>query len=126
MDSPKKVDESWKDAVLKEKATLAGPAPKAASQDSPSSGAPAEEEGGESEFLGFISTLAVQAMMALGEVPHPQTRERHEDLAQAKYLIDVIRVLSEKTQGNLTAHEASEIKNLLYQLQMKFVRKEQA
>ena len=124
MDSPKKVDESWKDAVLKEKSALSGQAPKAASA-ARASAAPPEEEAGDSEFLGFVSTLAVQAMMAMGEMPHPQTGERVQDLAQAKYLIDVLRVLSEKTQGNLTPAEAKEMKTLLYQLQMKFVQKEQ-
>ena len=121
MDSHKKVDESWKEAVQKEKS---GASPGPARGETPTA-APAEEDAGESEFLGFVSTLAMQALMALGDVPHPQTGQAHEDPAQAKYLIDVLRLLSEKTKGNLTPHEAAEMKNLLYQLKMKFVQKGQ-
>ena len=117
MDSQKKVDESWKEAVLKEKAVIAGAEPQARPVES-------QEEPPESEFLGFISTLVMQTLMAMGEVPHPETRQRHEDLTQAKYLIDILQILSDKTLGNLTPHEETEMKNLLYQLKMKFVQKE--
>jgi hypothetical protein len=82
-------------------------------------------EPAESDFLAFISTLAMQALMAMGEIPHPQTHQRHEDLVQAQYLIDSLEMLSQKTQGNLSPEEEKEMKNLLYQLKMKFVRKEQ-
>jgi hypothetical protein len=105
------VDESWKEAVQKER-----------------SGAPAEtppEAAPETDFLGFVSTLAMQVLMALGEIPHPGTGETRQDLPQARYLIDILQILSDKTRGNLTPAEASEMKNLLYELQVKFVKKSQ-
>ena len=109
MNQEKKVDESWKNTVEKEKhapshaGEAAGPA--------------------ESEFLGFISTLAMQAMIALGEMAHPQTGQPEPDLNQARYLVDVIQLLSDKTQGNLSKEEAQELKTLLYELRLKFVKK---
>ena len=40
---------------------------------------------------------------------------------QAKYLIDTIAVLSEKTKGNVSAEEEQAFTNLLHQLRMAFV-----
>jgi hypothetical protein len=107
---PKKVDESWKDSVRKEK-EISGEKP--------------SEPALESDFLTFLSTLAMQALMALGEAANPVTGETLTDLPQAQYLIDVIQMLSDKTQGNLSAQESAEVKTVLYQLRLKFVKKSQ-
>ena len=108
-DPQKKVDESWKDTVEKERTF----SPTAA--ESPQDAA--------SSFLEFISTLAMQALMALGQMPRSETHETHEDLPQAKYLIDTIQLLSDKTKGNLTVEEGAALKNILYELKTKFVKK---
>ena len=113
----KKIDESWKNTVEKEKAKtpkMAEPPP-----ESEHAGPP------EVDFPFFVSTLGMQALVALGEVPNPGTGEKHADLANAKYLIDVLAVLSQKTKGNLTKEEAAMMQDLLYELQMKFVQKSQ-
>ncbi len=111
MSQDKKIDESWKHSVEKEKEV---PSP---AEDSP--------QAPEADFLGFVSTLAMQTLMALGEVPNPQTRQAQPDLPQARYLIDIIQMLSDKTKGNLSAEEAAELKNLLYEFRVKFVKKSQ-
>jgi hypothetical protein len=110
-DADKKVDESWKSSVEKEKHE-ASPTEKPASLP-------------EVDFLGFVSTLAMQALTAMGEVPQGQTGEPQMDLLQARYLIDIIQLLSEKTKGNLSAAEESELKTLLYELRIKYVKKSQ-
>ena len=111
MSQEKKVDESWKRSVEKEKH-----APNSAeTPDSPA----------EVDFLGFISTLAMQSLTAMGEIAHPQTGQPEPNLPQARYLIDVIQLLSEKTKGNLSAEETDELKTLLYELRVKFVKKSQ-
>ena len=109
MNQEKKVDESWKNTVEKEKHVPSHV------EETP---APAE-----SVFLGFVSTLAMQAMIAIGEMAHPQTGQAEPDLNQARYLIDVIQLLSDKTKGNLSKEEAEELKTLLYELRLKFVKK---
>ena len=111
--TPKKVDESWKDSVRKEKETAAV---------KPAEPAPESE----SDFLAFLSTLAMQALMALGEAPNPVTGEAQADPAQAQYLIDVLQMLSDKTRWNLSPEETAELKTILYQLRLKFVQKSQA
>lgn len=111
--SRKKVDESWKDSVAKEKAqTGAETAQPDAQTESPA----------ESEFSYFLSTLGMQAMVALGQIQDPMTGGANVNLQQAKYLIDTLQMLSDKTKGNLNASEASMLKDLLYQLRMHFVK----
>lgn len=108
--SSKKVDESWKEAVQKEKKVVR----------EPEAEAPADVETGadlpEASFPFFLSTLGMQAMHALDAA----------ELGQAKYLIDTLEMLAEKTKGNLTAQEQQMLTGLLYELRVKFVEKNQA
>lgn len=106
----KKVDESWKSAVEREK----GPS---------SFDEPASEFAVEPSFSFFVSTLGMQALVALGELANPATQEKKADLTQAQYLIEVLRMISDKTKGNLTQEEEAMMKDLVYDLQMKFVEK---
>lgn len=124
----KKVDESWKEQVLKEKASapVKGPRPglRQESQPEPRQEArPAHAEAGQTEFSLFLSSLSMQALVALGEMPHPATQERQEDLEQGRYLIDLLGLLKEKTKGNLIPEEQELLEGLLYELRMKFVAK---
>jgi hypothetical protein len=112
----KKVDESWKDAVQKEKDTL-----KAEPRPSPDTARPAPKA--DPLLPEFLSTIAMQALLALGDAEHPVTGEKHEDLSQARFIIETLRMLHEKMLGNLTPDEESVMKDLLYDLQMRFVEK---
>ncbi len=105
----KKVDESWKDNVEKEKIVT----------ESENTGPGTQE----SNFSSFASTLGMQAFFSLGEFQDPASPENKIDLAQAKYLIDILQTLSDKTTGNLSEEEALMMKELLYGLKMKFVEK---
>jgi len=75
------------------------------------------------DFNLFLSSLSMQAMVALGEAPHPMSGAPQEDLEQARYIIDVLGILQEKTQGNLTQEESGLLEGLLYELRMKYVEK---
>lgn len=105
----KKVDESWKDLVEKQKTDDSGP--------------PQEDFPAPDSFPFFISTLGMQAIAALGELPDPVTGEKRVDLKQAKYIIDVIQMLSDKTKGNLTPDEQAMMQALLYELRLRFVQR---
>ena len=107
----KKVDESWKEAIHKEK----GGAEEIVEHE--------EVLPPEPNFPFFISTIGMQALAALGEVPDPISGEKKINTVQAQYLIDVIQMLSAKTKGNLSKEEESMMRDLLYELQMKFVEK---
>ena len=104
----KNIDETWKELAEKEKDTL-----KTEGKFIPP----------DPDFNFFITTLALQATIALGQVPNPATNKTEEDLTQAKFLIDTLGMLKEKTQGNLNAEEDSLLDNVLYELRMQYIAK---
>ncbi len=154
----KRVDESWKEQVEREKRTAPpaskpqapGPGPSRPVQPPPQSPTghshnneqveepPVEEaalpEPDVSEVTGpeglpearfdlFVSGLAMEALISLGDMAHPVTRRKSANLAQAKYLIDVLGILEEKTAGNLSVDEQRMLQDTLYQLRMRYMRK---
>lgn len=104
----KKVDDTWKNSVEKEK------------QDD--SGQPAPEMP-VADFSFFITTLSMQAAMALGVMPNPVTNQTEVNLGQAKLIIDTMAMLKEKTAGNLSTEEDSLLETLLYELRLQYVEK---
>ncbi|MBU0477314.1 DUF1844 domain-containing protein [bacterium] len=75
----------------------------------------------EVNFMMFITSLSMQAMMSLGLYPNPITKKEEKNLDAAKYTIDTITMIQEKTKGNLTSEESRLIDNILYDLRMKYV-----
>ncbi len=108
----KNIDESWKEEAEKEKEKLKN----TAQQD-------IQEE---PDFNFFVMTLAMQATIALGEAPNPVTKKQEQDLKQAKFLIDTLGILQEKTKGNLTDDESKFLNELLYGLRMSYLNKKGA
>ena len=85
------------------------------------------EEQSRISFGSFIISLASTAALHFGDIPDPQTGERHEpDLVAAHQMIDLISLLQEKTKGNLTPDEAKLVDDLLYELRMRYVQAQQA
>ena len=128
----KRVDESWKEQVEREKHTGAKPpgaGPAAAPSSPAAQPAPAKEEPphGESDempqarFDLFLQGLVMEALIALGEMPNPATRKQTLNLAQARYLIDLLGLLEEKTRGNLAVDEERLLKDAVYQLRMRYL-----
>ena len=72
-------------------------------------------------FEMLVTTLATESMIGLGQVPHPMSGKIHADAAQARYAIDMLEMLAEKTKGNLTPGEERGLRDLLHQLRMAFV-----
>jgi hypothetical protein len=104
----KHIDESWKEAVSKEKEGLG--------KDKTATPPPPEPS-----FSFFISTLALQASVFLGDIPNPATNKKEKNLTQAKFIIDTLGVLREKTRNNLTDDENKLLEDVLYQLRMQYV-----
>ena len=75
----------------------------------------------EIDFGMFVMSLASSVLVHLGEIDHPDSRERAPNLQLAKQTIDILGMLREKTRGNLTQEEAQLLDNLLYDLRMKYV-----
>jgi hypothetical protein len=74
----------------------------------------------EIDFSTFILSLVTSAMVHLGEAPHPDGQVRKE-LSLAKQTIDILGMLREKTQGNLTDEELGLVDELLYDLRLRYV-----
>lgn len=75
------------------------------------------------DFTAFLEGMYLEAMLYLGAVPDPRTGEPAEDLDMAKYKIDLLGMIQEKTRGNLTDEEAQQLEEVLYQLRMFFVQR---
>jgi hypothetical protein len=73
------------------------------------------------DFATHVLTLASSAMAAMGKTPAPGGETLEPDLETAKYLIDVLGVLEEKTRGNLDESEQKLLQSLLYDLRVAFV-----
>ena len=119
-DLMKKVDESWKEQAKSDfdknvpNASQKEPVPKGP-QDHVADMPPAD-------FLSFVTTLGMQAASLLGLVPNPEIGKAEKDLPQAKYLIDTLAMLEEKTKNNLSESEAKTLEQLLYDLRMQYVK----
>lgn len=107
----KNIDESWKETVEKEKESL-----KKEGKDIPEI----------ADFGFFITTLAIQASICLGQVENPATNKKEENLPQAKLIIDTLDMLKQKTKGNLTKQENEVLDSMLYELRIQYISKTQA
>ena len=107
----KKVDEAWKEKTKKAKI----------SPEEPLSQAKDEKTIPEvADFSFFVLGLHMQTLVFLGEVPNPVTGKTEKDLRQARYMIDTLNMLKEKTEGNLNENEMKLIDEILYDLRMKY------
>jgi hypothetical protein len=71
----------------------------------------------------LVSTFATQAAMGLGQMPNPVTKKAEVDLKAAKFAIDLLQLLDEKTQGNRTEDEDKFLQDCLYQFRMLYIDK---
>ncbi len=74
------------------------------------------------DFSTFILSLSSSAAFHLGMAPHPENEETSRNLPMAKQTIDILSILQEKTNGNLTGEEERLLAEVLYNLRMAFVR----
>ena len=74
-------------------------------------------------FTAFIMSLNTAALYHLGEISDPATGEKQQDMVLAKHTIDTLKLLENKTQGNLSGEEQDILKNILYDLKMRYVAK---
>ena len=110
-DEEMKADQDWKDQAQAEKERLSK------ELDAEEQ---AERQMPPADFMAIVGQLGMQAAMCLGQ-PNPVTGEKVTDLAAARYYIDLVGVLQEKTEGNLTPEESEEVKKILTNLRMGFV-----
>ena len=77
--------------------------------------------GMEANFSTLVLSIGSSAAMALGLAPNPTNGKVEKDLHLARFNIDLLRMLKDKTKGNLTTDEQRFVESICTDLQMKFV-----
>jgi len=72
-------------------------------------------------FSTFVMSLNTSALYHLGELADPETGGRVVNFELARHAIDTLVVLEQKTKGNLTQEENELLKNILYDVKIRFV-----
>jgi hypothetical protein len=101
----KKVDENWKKQTEKEREQI--------QEDN--------KEFHQPSFTILVSSLSMQAMISLGKLESPLSGKKEENLEQARFLIDTLGILKDKTKGNLTEEETRFLEDSLFHLRMNYV-----
>jgi len=129
-DSTKSNEEQEKGFVIKDRRfsakTEAEEPPQTKGEKTPE---PATEERADQEaplpeitFPSLLLSLSTSALIQLGEIQDPISKETVKNLPLAKQTIDLIGMLKEKTKGNLTAEEEKFMDNILFDLKMRYVK----
>ena len=116
------IDEDWKTQVAAEKEAASREVDQhqsAGGSDADKAGAAAQPIPASFELL--VTTFVTEAMVALGQLPHPMTQKLAFDAVHARFAIDMLEVIAEKTKGNLTPAEDRALEDVLHQLRMAFV-----
>jgi hypothetical protein len=74
------------------------------------------------DLTGVFLIFASSAMIAMGESPDPMTGQARRNLAEAREAIDILRLLRARTEGNRTPEEEQLLNEVIYDLQVRFVR----
>lgn len=130
------IDSDWKAQAQREKERLAAQekeaaakAPKGPGAGAPGAGRMAGAEGMRgadydmppADFPSLVGTIVTQALLYLGGFPDPQTGRAIVSLEHAKFHIDLLAVLQDKTKGNLSADEDTDLSQALNELRLRFV-----
>jgi hypothetical protein len=76
----------------------------------------------EASFSTLTLSIASTAIMGMGYAPNPTTGKTEKDLKMARFNIDLLVLLKEKTKNNLTDEENRFLTNAINDLQLKFVQ----
>jgi hypothetical protein len=79
----------------------------------------------EASFASIIMRLATGAYISLGLVEDPTNGKKNKNLEMTKYLIDSLRILRDKTKGNLNREEEGYLNNIIQDLELKFVKEKE-
>jgi len=114
------IDEDWKHEAQHDKEVLTSQekAEKEKAQKQEKSTGPLPQ----GNFAALVSMLVTQALFAMGILNIEGQDNREPDLSLAKYNIDMLEALEEKTKGNLTEDEQKVLTDTLNQVRMAYVK----
>lgn len=76
----------------------------------------------EMNFPTFVMSMNASALVHLGIIEDPASGKKEVNLILAKQTIDILRMLEEKTRGNLSEDEEKMLKSILYDLRIIYVK----
>ncbi len=76
----------------------------------------------EANFSTLILSIGSSAAMSLGMTPNPNSGKTEKNLEVARFNIELLRMLRQKTANNLSADEQKFLDSVTSDLQMKFVQ----
>lgn len=118
---PEKVDgTSQKASVVVEKDNSTPPTNKTNLVDQDSQ--PIGQKPEKIDFPSFLVGFYYQTLSFLGEIPNPESNEVVKNIEAAKQHIDILNLLEEKTNGNLTQEEEKLFTEILNNLRLLFVK----
>lgn len=115
------IDSDWKAEAQAEKERLAQ---KEQQRDASTQGGQAGGGQGQlpaADFRGLIGLLATQAISGLGAFGDQKEGRVMVDLEGSRFYIDLLSVIEEKTQGNLSDDEAKELSGVIAELRSRYV-----
>jgi septal ring-binding cell division protein DamX len=121
-------EEKRKLAEAQEKQRAADAAAKASAPAAAPGAAPAKGAGGRrgvreapvANFASLVNSIVTQTLLYLGELA-PQGGQSMLNLDMAKYQVDVMGILEDKTRNNLTPEEQHLLDSALYDVQTRFI-----
>ena len=75
----------------------------------------------DANFFHLVLSLQVAAMQQMGKIASPVTGKVERNLDQAQASKDILSMLSEKTQNNLSEQEKELLDRVLFELRMNYV-----
>jgi hypothetical protein len=91
-------------------------------QNTPPTNASTQNQNIEASFSVLVLSVASSAAFNLGMSPDPQTGNLEMNKPMAKFHIDLLLMLKEKTKSHLNSDETRLLDSLLSDLQLKFVQ----
>lgn len=73
------------------------------------------------DFATFVLSVSHSALVNLGDAPNPIDGRRDQNLPMARQTIDLLALLEQKTNGNLTGEEERVLQQALYDLRLRYV-----
>lgn len=75
----------------------------------------------EISFSSLVISLGTSAMIHMGLMDNPHTKQKDKNLGAAREEIELISMLQDKTKGNLDDNEKKIVEQVLYELRLRFV-----
>ncbi len=72
-------------------------------------------------FITIVQIYQVEGMVALGKMKHPVTNEFMKNQDHARYVIEMLTILQDKTKGNLNVDEGRILEQTISTLKLNFV-----